>query len=154
MAHDLCDRFEAELHILHVIHNLYLELPTFGMGLSFPGYVENIGERRGEMKAKAIEAVNQLVDSGWKHRVVTETRFGKPSKEIVQYATDHEIDMIVVGAHGQSGLTHFLIGSVAESVVRHAPCPVLTVRHRTLPPDNEDTDQSNRIQVHPLPVTP
>jgi nucleotide-binding universal stress UspA family protein len=48
--------------------------------------------------------------------------------EIVRYARTHEIDLIVLATHGRSGLAHVIIGSVAESVVRTAPCPVLTVR--------------------------
>ena len=55
---------------------------------------------------------------------------GGPSLEIVRYAKDNEIDLIVMGAHGRSFVAHILtMGSVAEKVVRRAPCPVLTVRH-------------------------
>ena len=48
---------------------------------------------------------------------------------IVQFAKDHAIDLIVMGTHGRGALEHLLVGSVAERVVRTAPCPVLTVRH-------------------------
>ena len=47
----------------------------------------------------------------------------------MQYATEHGIDLIVMGTHGRKALGHLLVGSVAERVVRAAPCPVLTVRH-------------------------
>ena len=53
---------------------------------------------------------------------------GSAAPEIVRFATDRDIDMIVVGTHGRGGLAHVLLGSVAEKVVRKAPCPVLTVR--------------------------
>jgi universal stress protein A len=56
-------------------------------------------------------------------------RLGKPSEEIVQHAAEHEIDLIVMGTHGREGLVRALMGSVAETVVRRARCPVLTV-HR------------------------
>ena len=48
--------------------------------------------------------------------------------EIIRYARKQEIDLIVLATHGRTGLTHVLLGSVAENVVRTAPCPVLTVR--------------------------
>ena len=56
-----------------------------------------------------------------------------PFVEIVTFAKDEETDLIVIGTHGRTGLKHMLIGSVAERVVRRAPCPVLTVR-----PDEHD----------------
>ena len=54
--------------------------------------------------------------------------FRSPYAEICGYATDTGIDLIVIGTHGRSGLSHVLLGSVAEKVVRKANCPVLTVR--------------------------
>lgn len=57
------------------------------------------------------------------------TRVGAPHAEIVRYAKDHDIDLIVMGTHGRRPVAHMLMGSVAEHVVRRAPCPVLTVRH-------------------------
>jgi nucleotide-binding universal stress UspA family protein len=56
-------------------------------------------------------------------------REGPPVVEIVRYARDAEIGLIVIGTHGRGGLAHVFLGSVAENVVRKAPCPVLTVRH-------------------------
>ena len=54
---------------------------------------------------------------------------GNPFAEIVRAAKDGDFDLIVVGTHGRTGLSHMLIGSTAEKVVRHAPCPVLSVKH-------------------------
>ncbi|MGD1975442.1 MAG: universal stress protein [Desulfobacterales bacterium] len=54
---------------------------------------------------------------------------GNTFLEIIQVARDEKVDMIVMGTHGRTGLAHVLIGSVAEKVVREAPCPVLTVKH-------------------------
>jgi universal stress protein A len=53
---------------------------------------------------------------------------GDPATEIVRTANDEHVDMIVIGTHGRRGLSRFLMGSVAESVIRHAPCPVLTYK--------------------------
>jgi nucleotide-binding universal stress UspA family protein len=58
-------------------------------------------------------------------------RDGVPHEEIVRYADEHRVDLIVMGTHGRRGLAHALLGSVAERVVRNARCPVLTVRQRT-----------------------
>ena len=60
-------------------------------------------------------------------RVVTATAGGDPAREIVRYATRQGVDLIVLGAHGRSGVSRMLLGSVAERVARTAPCPVLTV---------------------------
>jgi len=52
-----------------------------------------------------------------------------PAFAIVDYAREHEIDLIVMGTHGRGALAHLMMGSVAERVVRLAPCPVLTIKH-------------------------
>lgn len=54
---------------------------------------------------------------------------GDPATEITQFAADHGIDVIVMGTHGRTGVSHLVMGSVAEGIVRTAPVPVLTVRH-------------------------
>ncbi len=58
-------------------------------------------------------------------------RWGDAVDAIVGYARDHAIDLIVIATHGRTGLGHVLLGSVAERIVREAPCPVLTIRDRT-----------------------
>jgi nucleotide-binding universal stress UspA family protein len=58
---------------------------------------------------------------------VTNVRMGHVAQTIVEYAQSIRADLIVMGTHGRTGLAHFIIGSVAERVVRLAPCPVLTV---------------------------
>ena len=55
---------------------------------------------------------------------------GNPYLEIVRLAEEESVDLIVLGTHGRTGLKHFLIGSVAEKVLRKAPCPVLVVREK------------------------
>jgi hypothetical protein len=55
--------------------------------------------------------------------------WGQPAIEIVRYAREHAIDLIAMGTHGRGGLKRLLLGSVAESVVRGAPCPALTIHH-------------------------
>jgi nucleotide-binding universal stress UspA family protein len=60
--------------------------------------------------------------------VVTELVEGNPHEEILDYVTEHGIDMVIVGIHGRIGLDRVVTGSVAERVVRRSPVPVLTVR--------------------------
>jgi nucleotide-binding universal stress UspA family protein len=65
-------------------------------------------------------------------RVTAAKSIGPPVAEIVRFAREGNYDLIVLGTHGRTGLKHALIGSVAERVVRHAHCPVLTIRPATL----------------------
>ncbi|MBA2659107.1 MAG: universal stress protein [Nitrosospira sp.] len=55
---------------------------------------------------------------------------GRTGKEIVRIAAEHHVDLLILGTHGYSGWDHLTIGSIAEFVVRHASCPVLTVKSR------------------------
>ena len=57
--------------------------------------------------------------------------FGRPAEEIIKYANENEVDLIVLGTHGRSGLRRMLMGSVAEEVVRNAECPVLAIKADT-----------------------
>ena len=58
-------------------------------------------------------------------------RTGAAFVEIIDYARSESMDLIIIGTHGRTGLEHILIGSVAERVIRKAPCPVLTVRPKS-----------------------
>jgi nucleotide-binding universal stress UspA family protein len=122
-ACELVTKFDAELHLLHALEVHLASTPTFGMGLALPKYVH-------ESKAAAEKALAGVLDPQWAgdRRVVQAVVEGSPKVEIVRYARTQEIDVIVLTTHGRTGLAHVLMGSVAESVVRTAPCPVLTVR--------------------------
>ncbi|QLK24750.1 universal stress protein [Natrinema zhouii] len=58
----------------------------------------------------------------------TETVVGKPAREIVSFADEHDMDHIIIGSHGRSGLSRVLLGSVAEKIVRRSPIPVTVIR--------------------------
>jgi universal stress protein A len=152
MARLLSSRFESELHMLHVVSDLSLQVPEFGMGLSFPSFADATAEHRREMKERTEASLDAEVDPAWlnDHPVITAVRFGTPFLEIIRYAREHDIDLIVLGSHGRTGIAHVLLGSVAERVVRKAPCPVLTVRPTN--DSDEDADEIGRFGVHPLPV--
>jgi universal stress protein A len=128
-ACELAGQFGAELHVLFVIHDLASEVPDFGMGLAFPGYLERLPERSQKLEEEAVEHLAKVLPDGWdRSRVVLATRKGPPFQRIIEYAREHQTGLIVMGTHGRGMLSHTLLGSVAERVVRKAPCPVLTVR--------------------------
>lgn len=70
---------------------------------------------------------------------------GAPAVEIVRCATEREVDLIVMGTHGRGGVSHLLLGSVAEQVIRTAPCPVLVIRQTP-------AEASVEIAVEPITV--
>jgi universal stress protein A len=128
-AGDLAETFGAQIHLLHVIHDWSSEVPEFGMGLAFPGYLEHIPDRMQKLEEAAIHHLTKVVPPGWdRTRIVLATRQGPPFQRILEYAREHQTDLIVMGTHGRGMVKHTLLGSVAERVVRKASCPVLTVR--------------------------
>jgi nucleotide-binding universal stress UspA family protein len=116
-ATGLAQTFGAQLYLLHVPGKTGENLET-----NFPvGRFETVvRERLGTFLSP--EALTQL-------RPEYASRIGTPAEEIVRYADARDIELIVMGTHGRSGVAHLVMGSVAEHVVRTAPCPVLLVRH-------------------------
>ena len=102
VARDYARHFGARLHILHVV--------WAGTDPMMPPLLGKLAEELG-------------IDVP----VVTAVESGAPAARIVRYAERHGVDLIVVGTHGRTGVTRALLGSVAERVVRTAPCPVLAV---------------------------
>ncbi len=116
----LCD---AELHLLYVVEDAMGKIPEPDLGFPAPGGSATVQQ---EVWRRLQDVVGvQLPDSD---RIILATRLGPISDQIVSYASDNDIDMIVIGTHGRRGVLHALMGSVAETVVRKASCPVLTVR--------------------------
>jgi len=112
----LARRFGADLHLLHVMDNTFLR-PMAGDPLAVKASTY-----------KLLHGKLTAADRADLHgRVVVEVS-DDPHDVIVEYAKAHGIDLIVMGTHGRHGAAHVLMGSVAERVVRSAPCPVLTVR--------------------------
>jgi nucleotide-binding universal stress UspA family protein len=102
----LAQHFGAKLHLLHVV--------------AFPSL-----RKGGQAKLKAFVEANAVEGAEF----VMTVAVGMASSEIVSYAEREKVDLIVMGTHGRTGFAHVLIGSVAEAVVRTAPCQVLTVRY-------------------------
>jgi nucleotide-binding universal stress UspA family protein len=83
-----------------------------------------------DLEGDAQKRLNGALPSADRQRfnVRTSVQVGDPAIQIVEYARLESIDLVVIGTHGRSGVAHLVLGSVAERVVRSAPCPVLTVR--------------------------
>lgn len=115
-AEDIAEHFEAEITVLYVSE---IDDPTTKF------------RKAGKDDDKVIKSAlaHLLLD----HNVVTqslkiEIRHGSPAAEIVKATTDLHTDLIIMCTHGRSGLSHMLMGSVAEKIVRLAACPVLTIK--------------------------
>jgi universal stress protein A len=126
-AKALAAEFGASLHVLHVIEDrlmtgpwpveVYLgELPRLREGLIK------------DAESRTLDCLKAIEKSGI--QATGEVLIGGPFQTIVDLALTSGVDLIVMGTHGRTGITHLLIGSVAERVIRHAPCPVLVVRER------------------------
>jgi len=121
---------DATIHAVYVVNTAsFASLP---METSWEGVSDMLREDGEE----ALERVERIAG---KHGVDVETSIidGSPSREIVRYATEKGIDLIVMGTQGRGGIDRLLLGSVAERVVRSAPMPVLTIRFGGRETDDE-----------------
>ncbi len=127
----------GELHLVHVVEDLpppvAIVPPPAGLGITS---TEIVAAARKHVEALAAEARAQFHG-----RLSTHVAAGSAWKQILQVAIDVQADLIVVGTHGRAGVKRLLLGSVAESVVRKASCPVLVARekdyHAFVPPEIE-----------------
>jgi len=116
---------DATVVLLHVINPAEA---GYSAQASVPSFSEEwYEERQAEARERFDEVEADICDAGADgvERVV---EVGRPTKTIVEYAADHDIDQIVMGSHGRSGMSRLLLGSVAEIVVRRATVPVTVVR--------------------------
>ena len=122
---ELARRFQASLHVLHVVDDLAAHpVPGPGMPVDLgelqttleQDALANLQAQVSEPDRAALQAHLDIAISAW------------PGQAILAYARDFKIDLIIVGTHGRKGLTTLFLGSVAQQVARGATCPVLTVR--------------------------
>ncbi|MUV60442.1 universal stress protein [Halobacterium sp. CBA1126] len=92
-----------------------------------PGYSEEWFEQAKEAAEELFDEAQETADE-YDHELATATEVGRPSRAIVDYADENDVNHIVMGSHGRSGVSRILLGSVAESVVRRSPVPVTIVR--------------------------
>lgn len=125
----LAAQFSSTLHVLHVV----ADIVSVG-GAAFWGISESkLRARQTEEARSQFEALLPELDG---LKISLGTRFGPPSVEILHYAREWNVDLIVLGTYGHR-CAHMLSGCVVEKVGRNAPCPVLTVRlplHKAVPP--------------------
>lgn len=117
-------RYGASLHLIHVLEDPML------IGGHPDGFAIDLPDLRTRMAEDAGALLDDAKDKCIRANVpaTTEVVFGKPATTIVDLPLERAYDLIVMGTHGRTGFAHLMLGSVAERVVRTAPCPVLTVR--------------------------
>jgi universal stress protein A len=134
---------QAQLTLLHVLHHQPTEVyyvrgaPNTRVGFeidsgsSLPSPQMSTPETViRDYNEEALTQLRDLVPASFTGQWQVQVATGDPADAIVRVARELGAELIVMGTHGRTGLQHVLLGSVAEKVVRHALCPVLTVRHR------------------------
>ncbi len=125
---------------IDLVHALLVPNRATDFVPSPPDFSESLQEAAADRLTEVTEEVRQTGVS-----INSELRLGVPSQVILQAATDLESDLVVVGTRGLAGLKHLLLGSTAERVVQHSPCPVLTVHPG-------DIDQHREIRTILIPT--
>ena len=122
----LAERFNASIHLLHVVQDPLSQSWALETAGTLPADLLNDLE---SFARRDLEKAMPDADRHTYHAKLV-TVVGTPFSKIVDYAKNNGIDLIVIGTHGRGAIAHAILGSVAERVVRFAPCPVLTVRHK------------------------
>jgi len=124
----------ATLHLLHIVPKL--------RAIGEPDVSENEHTRREKTARATLVEISNRHLTGVKHQIRTAAASSRGlAKAVVQVATEVDADLIVLKTHGRTGLSHLILGSVAEEIVRTAPCPVLT-----LPPLAQERAAHLRLQ--------
>jgi universal stress protein A len=119
----LAGAFSASLELMHIVPNPYISDGS-GLSTALPqSFLDNF-EQDARARLEAALTPAERTSFSVQHVV----RSGDPRLEIVEHARLAPVDLIVMGTHGRTGVSHLLLGSVAEQVIRTAPCPVVTVR--------------------------
>lgn len=123
-AKSIAESFGSSVHVLHVLED---PLP----GWKPAGHIVGVPKIREWMEEDARAKMSRVLTDAERQQFSAQLdiTWGNPFVEIVRYAANHKNDLIVLGTHGHGAVAHLLLGSVAENVVRRAPCPVLTVRN-------------------------
>ena len=118
----LAAQFGSQVTVVNIVAPV-----IYAEGMVLPAAMENLDRvseehARGELDKIAEEVRGHNVSCD------TDVLLGHPSDEIVNFAKQQETDLLLITTHGRTGLQHFLLGSTAERILRHAPCPVMVVR--------------------------
>jgi nucleotide-binding universal stress UspA family protein len=119
----LAQKFSAEVHLLHVV----APPPRLTEAHAMKFHPEQMVQ---SLTAEAAASLDRQVEAPRARGMIfhCEVRVGTDYREIIHYAMNQDIDLIVMATHGRTGLAHVLLGSVAEKVARMSPCPVLTIK--------------------------
>jgi len=123
IAADLSHRYEGALTLVYVFQPVNYPMPE-GYVLYTPNQITELTQNF----ERLLVASKKLAEDAGAVTVQTRLLQGLVTMELLEFARTQGADLIVMGTHGRTGLTHALLGSVAERVLRKAPCPVLTVR--------------------------
>jgi nucleotide-binding universal stress UspA family protein len=118
--------YGATLHVLHVVDDIATRATELSAALASSERMQLELEQQGRARLEALLDEEDRRDLHARPIVITSPA---PAQSILAYAGEHNVDLIIIGTHGRSGLARLFMGSVAQHVVRLAPCPVLTVRH-------------------------
>ncbi len=118
--------FEAELILLNVVGVFLPDAPGWQGGV--PLDLTGVEQRLHEACRVRLEGIADIIREQVPRVTACARRGVPPAREIVRFAEEQEVDLIVMGTHGRTGFKHLILGSTAENVVRIAKCPVLTVR--------------------------
>ncbi len=122
-AQEFSRYFDAEIILIYVVEPMVYP-PDFSMGqIAIPTIDIELDKRA---KEELEKLARNEIQPDTRFQIVIKT--GKPFVEIIQTASELDVDLIIIATHGHSGVEHILFGSTAEKVVRKAPCPVLTLR--------------------------
>lgn len=124
----LAGKLGARLTLLHVIQSLPLGGVDMGVALPYT-YIQDL---EAEITNSMQAYLERVTAAGLEGEIAVV--HGVPFHEILETAKMQQVDLIIMGTHGRTGFQHVLLGSVAEKVVRLAPCPVLVVRQPTIVP--------------------
>lgn len=135
-------RYDATLHVVHVVDDVGARLLA---SAGLPYDVAPLQADLDQLERRRLEDLLTEEDQRELRIRLLQRVSTSPARAIVEYAADAKIDLIILGTHGRGAISHLVMGSVAERVVRTAPCPVLTVRqkeHEFLQPDALETVRS------------
>ncbi|SDF78930.1 universal stress protein [Halorientalis regularis] len=126
-AVDIAAKYDATVHVLYVVD---VDATSYSLGSEQvdrirQGHLDDMPE----VKAEADEATGYVADAAEEHGLAVEEHIsvGEPARAIRQFVADNDIDLVVMGSHGRSGLSRVILGSVTEKVLRRTRLPVLVV---------------------------
>ncbi len=122
-AKSLAEKYGASIYVLHVLENIPPVLAIHALDLTIERVEKNMEENA---KVQLEKIVKENLKG--KNKVKIFIRKGLVDEEIIKFADEKKIDIIVMGTHGRTGIEYTLLGSIAEKIVRKAKCPVLTVK--------------------------